>query len=121
MLTQSEFEHIRVIVFGSGSGARYRAGRSVRILKTYFDEIIDATAFSPRTFADCLHASTRHTWLLRAGAWPANMLHWHALQAGGRRSLCALGALLPLQNGAPKADELLRQSLRPKYRALDDE
>ena len=112
-----DFERLRVVVFGGFPGARYRAGRTLRILKRRFQRIVDATATSTAEFSKFLLSDDAPLWLIRAGTLPFNVSHWFRPPSPNGKALCAFG--IPFKaRSSKRSDEMLADSLRSEWAEL---
>jgi glycosyltransferase involved in cell wall biosynthesis len=96
--------NVHVLVFAAQPGDRYRAGRTLRALKTAgFDgeSLCDA---SPAAIAARLCEINSPVWFLRAGVWPTQTLISFPNASHTGRALCALGMPRPLLDEAPSDD-----------------
>src|SRR6185295_4646421 len=84
MTPQAELIDAHAIVFGDRAGARYRSGRTVRLLKRRFQHVTDATGFSEAELCDALTSHNRPIWLVRAGALPRDLSSWFLPHANGK-------------------------------------
>jgi glycosyltransferase involved in cell wall biosynthesis len=117
--------NVRVLVFADRPGDRYRAGRTLRMLRQSDLAAEDVTGLSPPALAEAL-AHGGPVWLVRAGAWPISTgpLRWPPSSATGL-PLCALGQICPPPNASTRWDAFLAEtggdcSSQESHRQLPD-
>ncbi len=121
MNASGDFERVRVVVFGGFTGARYRAGRTLRILKRRFQRVADATAASAHELSKLIPADDAPLWLVRAGALPFNVSHWfRPPPSPSGKALCAFG-ILSNAHASKRSDEMVAESLRAEWTELAGE
>ena len=121
MNASGDFERVRVVVFGGFPGARYRAGRTLRILKRRFARVVDATVASLDELSKFIPADDAPLWLVRAGALPFNVSHWfRPPPPPSGKALCAFGILFNA-HASKRSDEMMAESLRAEWTELAGE
>lgn len=81
-------DRIQIVVFGGFPGARYRSGRTIRILNRRFKNITDATL----EYSVNQKIESDFTWFIRAGTIPRGLKNWHCPHiAPGGIPLCGFG------------------------------
>src|SRR5947207_3023850 len=75
MPSPTDFEKTRVLIFGGFPGARYRAGRTLRILKPHFPNIIDATILQSADISKIIDAEDSPVWLPQSKARCVRLAH----------------------------------------------
>jgi hypothetical protein len=87
---------VQTLVFELSSGARFRAGRTLRALRHAGLDVIDMSDGTPEDLAVLL-SRQQPAWLVRAGAWPARsgpLVPLPSPSATGR-AVCAVGVVCP--------------------------
>ncbi|HLX64127.1 MAG TPA: glycosyltransferase family 4 protein [Planctomycetota bacterium] len=116
-----DFAYVTPIVFGGFEGARYRGGRTQRLLARGFEHVTDASVLDQAQLSAAVARAGAHVWLVRAGTMPHNLAHWFLPRANGR-PLCAFGIPHPIFTpDTPRANELLQDGLQNEWARLESE
>lgn len=95
-MTSPATSPVRIFVFGDSPGDRHRAGRTARALRGVAADVETVCDLAAAALADRLATAPGPVWLVRSGAWPADMRAL-ALPSTSDTGLpvCALGAWRP--------------------------
>jgi glycosyltransferase involved in cell wall biosynthesis len=109
-LASPESAAVRVLVFGRRLGDRYRAGRTIRALRSKGIVAEDVCDHPAPALAETLQAGSGPVWLVRAGAWPASRdAITFPPPSGTGRPLAAVGVIRPQESVPAPADSTANQ------------